>query len=237
MQASLGTDIAGAEITVEAMQEGPAQGAPVNIEIVGEDPATLKDLSDRVLEILQDDPVYSRLVGLESDLDEARPELSVSVDREKAALYGVSSLDVGMAIRGAIQGIEAAKYRTGNDEYDIVVRLSEEYRGELESLRNLTVMNEDTQIPLLSVARWEVGDGYGSIRRKDQTRMATISSDVRSGLNSNAVLAEVRQVLSDFAAEELPIGYRVEYTGQSQEQDEAAAFLQSAFLGRSCSSG
>ena len=231
MQASLGTDIAGAEINVEAMQEGPAQGAPVNIEIIGEDPATLKELSDRVLEILRDDPVYSRLVGLESDLDEARPELSVSVDREKAALYGVSSLDVGMAIRGAIQGIEAAKYRTGNDEYDIVVRLSEEYRGELESLRDLTVMNEGTQIPLLSVAKWEVGDGYGSIRRKDQTRMATISSDVRSGLNSNAVLAEVRQVLSDFAAEELPIGYRVEYTGQSQEQDEAAAFLQSAFLG------
>ena len=231
MQASLGADIAGAEITVEAMQEGPAQGAPVNIEIIGEDPATLKELSDRVLEILQDDPVYSRLVGLESDLDEARPELSVSVDREKAALYGVSSLDVGMAIRGAIQGIEAAKYRTGNDEYDIVVRLSEEYRGELESLRDLTVMNEGTQIPLLSVAKWEVGDGYGSIRRKDQTRMATISSDVRSGLNSNAVLGEVRQVLSDFAAAELPIGYRVEYTGQSQEQDEAAAFLQSAFLG------
>ncbi len=231
MQASLGTDIAGAEITVEQMQEGPAQGAPVNIEIIGEDPTTLKELSDRVLAILQDDPVYSRLVGLESDLDEARPELSVSVDREKAALYGVSSLDVGMAIRGAIQGIEAAKYRTGNDEYDIMVRLSEEYRGELESLRDLKVMNEGTQIPLLSVAKWEVGDGYGSIRRKDQTRMATISSDVRSGFNSNAVLAEVQEVLSAFVAGELPIGYRVEYTGQSQEQDEAAAFLQSAFLG------
>ncbi len=231
MQASLGTDIAGAEITVEQMEEGPSGGAPVNIEIIGEDPATLKDLSDRVLTILQNDPVYAQLVGLESDLDEARPELSVSVDREKAALYGVSSRDVGMAIRGAIQGIEAAKYRTGNDEYDIVVRLAEEYRGELESLRDLTVMNEGTQIPLLSVADWEVNDGYGSIRRKDQTRMATISSDVRAGLNSNAVLGQVRQVLDDFAATELPVGYRLQYTGQSQNQDEAAAFLQNAFLG------
>ena len=231
MQASLGMDIAGADITVDQMAEGPAQGAPVNIEIIGEEAGTLKELSDRVLEILEDDPVYAKLVGLESDLDEARPELSVTVDREKAALYGVSSRDVGIAIRGAIQGIEAAKYRTGNDEYDIVVRLAEEYRGELESLRDLTVMDEGTQIPLLSVAKWEVADGYGSIRRKDQTRMATISSYVRGGLNSNAVLGEVREVLAEFVTNDLPVGYRVQYTGQSQDQDEAAAFLQSAFLG------
>ena len=231
MQAGLGRAIAGANIKVDQTAQGPAQGSPVNIELVGEDPTTLQALSDRVLAILEGDPVYGMLVGLESDLDAARPELSVSVDREKAALYGVSSRDVGMAIRGAIQGIEAAKYRTGNDEYDIVVRLAEEYRGELESLRDLTVMDEGTQIPLLSVASWEVRDGYGSIRRKDQRRMATISSDVRSGLNNNRVLAEVQEVLADFATNELPVGYQLQYTGQSEEQAEAQAFLQTAFFG------
>ncbi len=231
MQAGLGRDIAGANIKVDQMAQGPAQGSPVNIELVGEDPAILQGLSDRVLAILESDPVYGKLVGLESDLDAARPELSVSVDREKAALYGVSSRDVGMAIRGAIQGIEAAKYRTGNDEYDIVVRLAEEYRGDLASLRNLTVMNEGTQIPLLSVAKWEVQDGYGSIQRKDQQRMATISSDVRTGLNNNQVLMEVQDVLADFTANELPVGYRLQYTGMSEEQAEAQAFLSTAFLG------
>ena len=231
MQAVLGRDIAGADITVDQVAQGPVQGSPVNIELVGEDPVTLQALSDRVLAILEGDPVYAKLVGLESDLDDARPELSVSVDREKAALYGVSTQDIGMAIRGAIQGIEAAKYRTGNDEYDIVVRLAEEYRGSLESLRNLTVMDEGTQIPLLSVASWEVRDGYGTIRRKDQRRMATISSDVRAGLNNNRVLAEVQEVLADFVANELPVGYQLQYTGQSEEQAEAQEFLQTAFFG------
>ena len=231
MQAALGRDIAGANIKVEQVAMGPAQGSPVNIELVGEDPATLQALSDRVLAILEGDPVYGMLVGLESDLDAARPELSVSVDREKAALYGLSSRDVGMAIRGAIQGIEAAKYRTGNDEYDIVVRLAEEYRGELESLRDLTVMNEGTQVPLLSVASWEVRDGYGSIRRRDQRRMATISADVRSGLNNNRMLGEVQEVLAEFATNELPVGYQLQYTGQSEEQGEAQDFLQTAFFG------
>jgi multidrug efflux pump len=231
MQATVGQDIAGADVRVDQTAQGPAQGSPVNIELVGEDPAVLQELSDRVLEILEGDPVYGRLVGLESNLDAARPELAVSVDREKAALYGVSSRDVGMAIRGAIQGIEAAKYRTGNDEYDIVVRLAEEYRGELQSLRDLTVMNEGIQIPLISVADWEVTDGYGSIQRKDQRRMATISSDVRTGLNSNRVLQEVQGVLASFTAEELPVGYELQYTGRSEEQAEAQEFLSSAFLG------
>ena len=230
LQEVIGKDIAGGEVSVAALQEGPTQGAPVNVEIVGEDPVVLKQLSDRALETLRDAPVFGRLVGLESDLDEARPELSIHVDREKAALYDLSTSDVGRAIRGAINGVEAGKFRDGNDEYDIIVRLAEPYRKELDQLRDLTVMNEGRQIPLLSVASWEVGDGYGSIKRKDQTRMATISSDVAEGYNSNAVLAEVQATLADFAAEELPPGYTIRYTGQQQEQDEAMSFLGGAFL-------
>jgi multidrug efflux pump subunit AcrB len=230
MQSRMGTEIAGVEITVDKIQEGPPQGAPVNIEIVGEDVTQLRVLSDEVLRELRSAPVGRKLVGLASDLDEARPELSVVVDREKAALYDVNTSKVGRAIRGAINGIEAAKYRTGNDEYDIVVRLAEPYRQELEGLRELTVMAEGgIQVPLVSVASWSVQDGYGSIRRKDQTRMATISSDVAAGLNSNAVLAEVRQTLNGFEGR-LPVGYTIRYTGQQEEQAEAQDFLAGAFL-------
>jgi multidrug efflux pump subunit AcrB len=228
-QEQIGREIPGAKISVAALQEGPQQGQPVNIEIVGEDPVTLKELSDRAIEVLERSAVYPKLVGLASDLDEARPELAVYVDREKAALYDLSTSEVGRAIRAAVNGVEAAKYRTGNDEYDIVVRLAEPYRRELEQLRDLTVMDEGRQIPLLSVARWEVADGYGSIKRKDQTRVATIGAGVAEGYNSNAVLAEVQVALSEFTAQ-LPPGYTARYTGQSQEQDEAMAFLGTAFL-------
>jgi multidrug efflux pump subunit AcrB len=230
MQASVGTDLAGATITVDKIQDGPPQGAPVSIEIVGEDPETLEDLSDRLIDVLESAAVYRKLVGLESDMDAARPELAVRVDREKAALYDVNTSKVGMAIRGAINGIEAAKYRTGNDEYDIVVRLAPQYRDELEGLRELTVMAEGgIQVPLVSVASWSVEDGAGTIRRKDQTRMVTITSDVAAGYSNNVVLAEVQQTLASFE-DELPGGYVMRYTGQSEEQDEATAFLSAAFL-------
>ncbi len=230
MQAEIGTEIAGATVVVDKVSEGPPQGAPVNIEIVGEDIEQLEALSDDVLRTLENSPVYPKLVGLESDLDEARPELSVNVDREKAALYDLSTAKVGNAIRGAINGIEAAKYRTGNDEYDIVVRLAEPYRDELEGLRELTVMAEGgVQVPLIAVADWAVEEGAGAIRRKDQERMATITSDVAAGYSNNEVMAEVQEILADFQRS-LPPGYAMQYTGQSEEQAEASAFLGGAFL-------
>jgi multidrug efflux pump len=229
MQATIGKDIAGAVVSVDQLMEGPPQGMPVSIEIVGEDPAVLEALSARAIYTLESSPVYPKLVGLQSDLEAARPELSVRVDRELAALYGLTTAQVGNAIRAAINGVEAAKYRTGNDEYDIVVRLAEPYRNELEGLRELTVMNEGVQVPLVSVATWSVEPGAGTIRRKDRDRMATITSEVAAGYQNNAVLAEVQQVLADFQ-EGLPPGYTMRYTGQSQEQEEATAFLSGAFM-------
>ncbi|MEE3041265.1 MAG: efflux RND transporter permease subunit [Candidatus Latescibacterota bacterium] len=231
MQEVIGRQVAGAEISVDKPQEGPPSGPPVNVEISGEDPEVLKDLSDRVLQILRNASVHAQLTGLESDLDEARPELSVFVDREKAAIYGLSTTKVAGMVRTAVQGTEATQYRTGNDEYDVIVRLAEPWRQDLESLRDLTINNESgDQIPLISVADWRVGEGLGSIRRKDMDRAATISSEVKAGINTNAALGDVKETLASFVSNELPPGYTVRYTGQSEDQAEAEGFLTNAFL-------
>ena len=229
MQQRVGAELAGAEVRVDKIEEGPGSGPPVNIEIGGEDPQLLAALAGEAIDLIESAPVYSRLVGLESDMDDARAELRVEVDRERASLYGLSTNDVGFAVRGAINGLEAAKYRTGNDEFDIVVRLREEDRRELTALDELTAIAEGTQVPLVSVAEWSVGKGYGSIRRKDMDRVATVSAEVASGQNPNAVLSEVRGVLADFAAS-LPPGYTLAFTGEQEEQQEAQAFLMGAFL-------
>lgn len=230
MQDVLGRDVVGADVSVDKPQEGPPSGPPVNIEIVGKDPEVLKDLSDRVVYILRNSAVDARITGLESDLDEARPELAIHVDRERAKMYGLSTSKVAGTVRTAVQGTEATQYRTGNDEYDVIVRLAEPWRNDLESLRDITVMHEGQQIPLVSVADWAVGEGLGSIRRKDMDRVATISSQVKAGYNKNAVLLEVQETLTPFVADELPPGYTVRYTGESEDQAEAQSFLSSAFL-------
>jgi multidrug efflux pump len=229
LQAGIGRDIAGADIRVDKPQDGPPSGKPVNIEVVGPEVDELKRLAAQVMAALKASDVYARLEGLENDMAGVRPELVIEVDRERAALYDLSTAQVGSTVRTAIQGATAAKYREGKDEYDIVVRLAERYRNDVESLRDLTIAADGRQVPLLSVARWQVDEGLGTVRRKDLDRVATISADVRAGEQSNAVLSDVRRVLQP-VAEALPPGYVLRYTGQQEDQQESTDFLMSAFL-------
>lgn len=222
-------NIVGAKITVEQPPNGPPTGKPINLEILGSDMDQLTRISNDVLSILEEDSVFAKMDGLESDLPEARPEVRIEVDREKAALFELNTNIIGSTIRQAINGVEASKFRDGKDEYDIIVRLNKNYRDDLSTLGDLTIMHEGNQIPLSEVATWEVSDGLGGINHKDSERVITISADVRAGYQANAVLAEVQTVLSDYL-KNLPQGYSYSWTGQQQEQDESFEFLGLAFM-------
>lgn len=222
--------IAGAEVTVEQEQNGPPSGPPINLEISGKDIATLERLSNDILRIIENDPVYSKLDGLEPDMPEPRPEVRITVDREKASVYGLSTQVIGNTIRQAINGVEASKYRDGKDEYDITVRLDEQFRKDMSTLQDLTIVEEGRQIPLSSVADWQVTEGLGGIKHKEQERMITVMADVRSNYNANAVLQEVQQVVGPYLSNEVPSGYNFSWTGQQEDQQEAVDFLSMAFL-------
>ncbi len=230
MRRTLGSEIAGADISVEKPQEGPPTGSPVNVEIVGQSPDTLRRLGNALVTLLERSPVFAKLDGLESDMAEGQPELVINVDRERAALYGLSTQTVGMTVRSAINGTEASTYRDGEDEYDITVRLARAYREDLSALADLTVASPvGVQVPLSSVAHWDVGEGFAGINRSDLDRVVTVSADVRAGYNANTTLAEVQETAVAFARS-LPSGYQLRYTGQQEEQDESQAFLTGAFI-------
>ena len=229
MRNDLNGVIAGAKITVEKPQDGPPTGPPINLEIFGPDMTELTRISNDVLSALEADSIFAKMDGLETNLPDSRPEIRVEVDREKAGLYELNTNMIGMTVRQAINGVEASKFRDGKEEYEIVVRLAKEYRDDLSTLSDLTVFHEGVQIPLSEVASWEISDGFGGIRHKESERVITVSADVRSGYQSNAVLAEAQQVLATYL-NGLPPGYNYEWTGQQQEQDESFAFLGRAFL-------
>lgn len=230
-RSNFGTNIAGAEITVEEEQQGPPSGPPINLEIAGKEMAQLENISEDILRIVERNPVYNKLDGLETDLPEPSPEVRVNVDREKAAVYGISTQDIGNTVRQAINGVEASQYRDGKDEYDITVRLAEFYRDDLSALQDLMIVGEEgRQIPLSTVATWQIREGFGGIKHKDQERVVTVMADVRSGYNANAVLQEVQNVLDNYIANEMPREYTASWTGQQEDQQEAVDFLSMAFL-------
>jgi multidrug efflux pump len=226
LQGIPGTDI---EFTKE--QQGPPTGPPVNIEISGPEFDQITDISTETKSRLRDAAQSGRLPGLvdvTDNLNRGRPEIQVDVDREKAAQFGLSTGQIAQTVRSAIQGTEADTYRSGDDEYDITVRLQETDRTSLKSLENLTVSSVvGQQIPLTSVADIEEGTGYGSITRIDESRVVTVSGDAAPGYNGPDVLNRVQDELSEFR-EGLPPGYTMEYTGGNEEQQESFGFLGTA---------
>lgn len=214
----------GARLIIDKQEDGPPTGKPVNIEISGKTFYTLGELAATVREQIRSIP---GLVDVQDDFDRGRPEIQIRPDIEKAARYGVRRQDIASTILTAIRGQEVTKYRVGEDEYDIVVRLDRGARQSVEDLEELTVFYEGEQIPLTAIADISYEAGLASIKRLDSRRVVTVTGDVATGFNANSVLAEVQSTLTDLP---LPPGYRLDYTGESEDQEEASAFLSKAFV-------
>ncbi len=213
----------GADIKVQEQEHGPPTGPPINIEISGDDFALLGALATDIRRIIGQ---VEGVVDIRDDYDTGWPELRVTVDREKAALLGVNTRDIAFTIRTAINGTEAAKYRVGEDEYDITVRFAKSQRSSIEDLEKIMIFYEDEQIPLSNLARIETAGGTGTILHKDLKRVVTVSAKVE-GRNENEAMIECMKLLEDF---ELPSGYMIEFTGQNEMQKESEEFLSWAFI-------
>ena len=225
--------IPGTEIEFTKQEQGPPTGPPVNIEISGPEFNRIVQISTEIKARLNDAAQSGALPGLvdvADNLNTGRPEVQVDVDREQAAKYGLSTSQIAQTVRAAIQGTEADTYRSGEDEYDITVRLQESDRRSIESLESLTVTNpRGQQIPLTSVADIREGTGFGSITRIDQSRVVTVSGDAAPGFNGPDVLSRVQDRLKQYR-QTLPPGYTMEYTGGNEDQQESFSFLTTALL-------
>ncbi len=223
-------NVPGADIEFTKDQQGPPTGPPVNIEIAGPDFHEVTRLAAELKARIQgfaDSGEVKGLVDVRDNLNSGRPEMEVVINRERAAQFGLNTLMVASAIRTAVNGTEASKWRDGEDEYDITVRLRPEDRADLNSLRDLTIMKEGQQVPLLSVADFKLGSGVGSITRKDSQRVVTVMANVKEGFNNQAVLAEVQAKLGNLQSG-LPDGYTVSYTGENEDQQKSFGFLTKA---------
>lgn len=217
-------DMTGAEVRITKTSMGPPSGAPVNIELAGEDFGVLASLTGEVNRRIKEIP---GLVDLQDTLDKGTPEVKVVIDREQAALAGLSTQYIGTIVQAAVNGRKAGEYRVGDDEYDVTVKFPERFRKDFSYVDNMALINPSGQsIPFSTVARLEQGTGFGSIRRIDRKRTVSISAEAEDRLGTE-VLADVQAALEDM---EIPPGYTLRYTGEEEDVQESGQFLVRAFF-------
>jgi len=214
----------GAIVTIEKPEMGPPTGAPVSIEISGEDLDTLKSISTNIQSAIID---IEGLTDLKDDLVISKPEIRINVDREKAALVGLSTQIISSSIRNSLYGLLAGKYREKDDEFDIKVKLPLSERQTIEDIENMRIStNEGRYIPISSVADISLASGFGTIARYDFKRVVNITGEA-TGRSSVEILKDIRTRLEDL---NLPTGYTINYTGETEDQEDAMKFLSLAFI-------
>ncbi|WP_239469938.1 efflux RND transporter permease subunit [Archangium violaceum] len=194
--------------------------ADVSVRIFGPDLERLAQLSERARAVMArvrgvEDLRVEKLSGL--------PQLRIDVNRAAVARVGLTPGDVIRAVRVGLVGEEASQVWQGQRRFDLVLRLADHRRGDVNAIHNLLVDGHDgSRIPLSQLATIEETTGAGSVRREAGSRRIAIEASV-VGRDLGSTAAEVRERLA--AELRLPTGYFLDVGGRVESQERAAKSL------------
>jgi multidrug efflux pump subunit AcrB len=216
----------GVLITVDKQQNGPPVGNPVNIEFVGEDYEQLIAFVEETKAYLESNAVPG-LEELKTDLSLGSPEVVVRIDREKARRFGLSTSSIAQELRTSLFGLEISKYKEGEDDYPILLRLDKDSRYDINTLVNKKIgfrdkFGDKREVPISAVASIQYGSTYGSVKRKDSEKVVSMFSNVLDGYNPTEINSQIKDLMGAYP---VPEGITVKYTGEQEEQAKSQAFL------------
>lgn len=224
------SDIKGVDIVVAKDPAGPPQGAPIQVELSGEDYLGLVVEAKKVKDIIANSPI-SGYEELKIDVNLDKPELLIDYTRNKARRFDLSTGQIGDALRTSIFGKEISTFKYQDEDYPINMRFQEEYRADVASILNQNITFRDPtngkikSIPISAVATAKKGSSFNQVKRKDLDRVVNITSNVAGDGNATEIVAQIRDLLKDY---EMPEGMDIRFTGQQEEQAKEMNFLSSA---------
>ena len=216
-----------AKIELREFENGPPVDAPIAIRVRGADLDTLRALAAGVERVLEATP-GTRYVHNPVRLQ--RTDLRVEIDRAKAGLLGIPTLEIDRTVRLGLAGIEAGVLREADGESrNVVVRLDGSPRPAPDALDRLYVASATTGqlTPLRQVADVRFEAQVPEIRRIDRERAVTVTSYVQTGHNTARV---TRDVLGRLDSLRLPAGYRIVAAGELESRQESFGGIGSAVI-------
>lgn len=199
--------------------------AQIGIKIYGDDLDTLRRKADEMKVAMQSVPgVKDLLVEPQVTI----PQLRIELDRDKLLLYGLSAVDVNAFIETAMNGQVVSEVLIGQRTFDLLIRLDENYRENLEALRRLTIdLADGGKLPLESVANIYESGGPNTVNREDVRRRIVLQCNV-SDRGVVDVVQDIQKRVQPVVAS-LPAGYFVQYSGQFESQQSASRIIGALF--------
>jgi len=228
----IGKKYSGVKIVVDRPKDGPPSGAPINIEVAGEDYDLIMQEALHIKNYIETSSVMG-YEKLKLDVEQGKPELNVVIDRQKARRLNLSTGQIGDALRTSIYGKEVSTYKEGKEDYPINIRLNDRYRYNKDALLNqlITFRNQSNgkivQVPISAVAHIENSTTFSAVKRKNLNRLITITSNVLNSYNATEVNDNLKKLLKNYNK---PKEISIAFTGEQEEQAKQMAFLSKALL-------
>ena len=192
-----------------------------SVKIVGRDLTTLEQIAAEVLPIMEEvkgvaDLGVFRVLG--------QPNLNITVDRERAARYGLNSGDINSVVQAALGGTQATTVFEDERQFALIARVALEYRDSVDRVRTIKVALQaagggvNAYIPLSEIATISLDTGASYIYRERNERFIPIKFSVR-GRDLAGTVADAQQQIARKVR--LPPGYRIEWAGEFESLQQA----------------
>ncbi len=221
-------------VSVEKDATGPPAGAPINIELSGNDYSELITTAENMRDFINSKSVAG-IDELKIDVNKSMPIMLVDVDRKKAGELGISASQVGQQLRNSIFGAKAGVYKENGDEFDIYVRFNKENRYNSGVLFNQEITFKDMatgelkSVPISAVSKTKNTSGFSVIKHKGGTRVVTLYSALSPGYtDALAIVRQIQNEMKTFVGK--PNNIKIDYTGQIEEQNKQMTFLMGALF-------
>jgi len=199
-------------------------GKPITIEIKGE---KLKDMENIAHQVEGELEKIPGIFGIEDDVPEPSPEIRIKIDKDKAALYNISVVDLARIAQMVLRGSVSSQFKEKGHEIDIRVRIREADRDNYDKLYRIRINSPVAgQVPLGTVAKFEKGKGPSEIKRLGQERTIMVFADVVDRKIAD-VVTDVEEMI---AGMKFKSGYRVRLAGESEEMKKSFNSLRFALI-------
>ncbi|MEZ4417740.1 MAG: efflux RND transporter permease subunit [Gemmatimonadota bacterium] len=216
----------GARLELREFENGPPIDAPIALRVQGPSLDTLRTIAAEVEQVLTATPGTQYV---NNPLRLQRTDLRVEVDREKAGLLGIPTVEVDRMLRLGLEGLQAGVLREpSGDARPVVVRLDREHRAQPTDLDRIHVASlAGLLTPLRQIADVRFEADVPEIQRVDRERSVTVTSFVRTGFVTDRVTRGALEQLESLA---LPAGYRLVAAGEIESREESFGGVGSAII-------
>lgn len=210
------SQISGARIELIQFEQGPVIGAPIAIRVTGRDLGRLKQAAGQVEAVLKKIP---GTIDIRNEMDFVPSELSVTVNKEKARVLGLSTLDVARSLRLSMSGEVVTSFIEESRTIDVFLKLGHDTLRGIERLEQVFVPSATGgQVPLSQISDYTIVPSYQSIVHRQLERTVTVRCDVDENTLVADVIAEFQEAGEDV---KIPSGYALEITGETEKRDKA----------------